>query len=1249
MTEKILPPNMDNFSNGMNNVDNIKKLPPNILNYLHNAYPDTSLKPLNGINDLASTDDLSDYLNGYGIVYVPVFLHINMQGAKTGIIPVSYNIDYLFIISQDVRILANTDDITAEYSLEIWNLSTGVRAQLFEYDYANQYVFAGGIATQHERVYFSLKKQYNSVYLTMSTRISHDHTTDYDEHYDVVGNKIFDFDVENETWIQRENGITVEPDIIISTPVYTPNIFDGGAYYSVCQSDSHIYRCGGTVASSGSPMRSTYYGEYWLNDRWIPTDFLIGGALIHYNNILWHISGRKSDDTYDPTLFYWAKKTFSQDPSPPGFVNKSPYRTEEHWFASDDPPWSDREGFKTIKFNGTVFVIGGRVTDGTYTDDTYYNTVYTSTNMTSWTLQTSGAIPITSGIAYFGITEYDDKLWIIGGIQWDGTDETLTNNVYNSTDGITWALVGSITLAEERHSMGCCTYNNKIWWFGGQDWSTSPWVGNANSDVYYSIDGITWTQSTSAACAIKDNDTTELVPHRGKMYAINSSKPYTSTDGETWSYDGGGLVSGNTGKFYSYAFTYVKRTDWDAFVHTDTYYENEYDSMVFCLTPWFTYNGQTVVGLDETLLTGTVALAADGALTGTGTLFTTELSVYDYIRINSSEYFVQVLVITDNTNVIVGNGDNIVLSGNYSLLPASGENISTTIFNPGICEGPNIISKRISIFVSEDGTNPILGIDKTKLNENVYEYLNYGALQGATHLRIYRTLGNLDRDVANGLDHRFLIDIALNVTQDTQYSTLYFQDTFTNTILEGSLNFLEHVGYNEPPHGRFTAWANNIFWVSGITKYHKKRIAVEYDNYEVYNGRVEYSVPPGTAGISFGALYPQKFGSMFNQLTQYKTYGFNNGEQDTGLEVLEGDLYLFKEHSIYVIYNADPTNNPVLLSEIYGCVCPNSIVLADIQQLGNKALFFISNEGMAYIQPGGKIVLFKEFKISYLEKTGGIMARSKTGFEGEPTNFYSKSLISCSYWDNTLWVIAGDYSNEMSQINEGAATNGRAVMFGFHFPHDNEGGGVFIRDFNTIRDKYEPRCLIPVDNRRAYTFSNRDELKITRFQAPTQYIDTLIENDTPENHNNTVKFITRAYNSDESYLYEWLMMKTIIYIDFSDTDTFTIKIYSDVNKQVATCSFSQERVSGKLSYSTFQYRDFITIIRGGDFERAFYHHFEITKQIPSDGDLEIHGVRFVVDNKLERQSPEHMSSFGAANNNQFVVEADSDPEVDAHV
>ena len=86
---------------------------------------------------------------------------------------------------------------------------------------------------------------------------------------------------------------------------------------------------------------------------------------------------------------------------------------------------------------------------------------------------------------------YDNKMWIGGG--WTGGSSTqggyANTDVWYSTDGITWTQATAAAGWSARTYACAWVYDNKMWIGGG---TTTP-------DVWYSTDGIAWTQATTAA------------------------------------------------------------------------------------------------------------------------------------------------------------------------------------------------------------------------------------------------------------------------------------------------------------------------------------------------------------------------------------------------------------------------------------------------------------------------------------------------------------------------------------------------------------------------------------------------------------------------------------------------------------------------------------------------------------------------------------------------------------------------------
>lgn len=102
----------------------------------------------------------------------------------------------------------------------------------------------------------------------------------------------------------------------------------------------------------------------------------------------------------------------------------------------------------------------------------------------------------TSNIEWFEspIVAYDNKLWQIAGDRWDENLDTyiFTNNVYNSTDGITWNLVNDNPGFSERALNRTIVYNEKLMVVGGVQNG-----GGEENDVWSSSDGVEWTMESS--------------------------------------------------------------------------------------------------------------------------------------------------------------------------------------------------------------------------------------------------------------------------------------------------------------------------------------------------------------------------------------------------------------------------------------------------------------------------------------------------------------------------------------------------------------------------------------------------------------------------------------------------------------------------------------------------------------------------------------------------------------------------------
>jgi hypothetical protein len=126
-------------------------------------------------------------------------------------------------------------------------------------------------------------------------------------------------------------------------------------------------------------------------------------------------------------------------------------------------------------------------------------------------------------------------MWVIGGTN---ISSTCFNDIWFSSDGITWILATNSPGFSIRNLFAAVSYKNKIWVIGGND-------GNSDkNDVWSSSDGILWTQDVVSAPfpprrAFSSTVTDSLIFIYGGLVDIGgvstpSSDAWYSNDGINW-------------------------------------------------------------------------------------------------------------------------------------------------------------------------------------------------------------------------------------------------------------------------------------------------------------------------------------------------------------------------------------------------------------------------------------------------------------------------------------------------------------------------------------------------------------------------------------------------------------------------------------------------------------------------------------------------------------------------------------------
>lgn len=149
-------------------------------------------------------------------------------------------------------------------------------------------------------------------------------------------------------------------------------------------------------------------------------------------------------------------------------------------------------------------------------------------------------------------------------------------------------------------------------------------------------------------------------------------------------------------------------------------------------------------------------------------------------------------------------------------------------------------------------------------------------------------------------------------------------------------------GFVAPESGAYTpAWSAKYLLVDE----NRLLIAGAYENAR-YASRVGWSSILGTAAASYGESSTIADDERFLP-DNYLDLDADEGGEITGMEMLNGSVYVFKRYAIYKLVrtgNAEAPYKPVVITKVVGALSRKSIVPGE-DESGNPCLYFLSERG----------------------------------------------------------------------------------------------------------------------------------------------------------------------------------------------------------------------------------------------------------------------------------------------------------------
>lgn len=192
--------------------------------------------------------------------------------------------------------------------------------------------------------------------------------------------------------------------------------------------------------------------------------------------------------------------------------------------VTDNVPWGKRVLHHTLSFKEKIWVMGGQTLPqfvSSIPQTIFYNDVWSSEDGVNWELVTSNAEWEARGMIG-GNAILNGRMWLLGGGTYDTPEFPVPrkyfNDVWSSTDGLHWERHIEHSPWQGRSYHDVASYNGKLWVMEGTVKHTHGKGCINTNDVWYSKDGVNWTEMPKIPWAPRH--AASVVVHKDALWMI---------------------------------------------------------------------------------------------------------------------------------------------------------------------------------------------------------------------------------------------------------------------------------------------------------------------------------------------------------------------------------------------------------------------------------------------------------------------------------------------------------------------------------------------------------------------------------------------------------------------------------------------------------------------------------------------------------------------------------------------------------